>query len=87
MTKKTRIRGMGRELVHVDLAVKMFRFSKRTLYNRISEGKYKLHRANGVVYVLLQDIANHLGKVVYDELMRHWKFDEAANTYVPAQSS
>jgi hypothetical protein len=82
--KQTRIKGMGRELVHVDLAVKMFRFSKRTLYNRISDKTYTLHRANGVVYVYLPDIAKHLGKIVYDELMRQWKFDETSNTYVPA---
>jgi hypothetical protein len=84
VTKQTRIKGMGKELVHVDLAVKMFRFSKRTLYNRISEGRYQLHRANGVVYVELAQIAKDLGKLVYDEHMRHWKFDEEANTYVPA---
>ena len=75
---------MGKELVHVDLAVKMFRFSKRTLYNRISEGRYQLHRANGVVYVELAQIAKDLGKLVYDEHMRQWTFNEEANTYVPA---
>lgn len=84
MKTQSRIRGMGEQLVHVDLAVKMFRFSKRTLYNRVEAGKYKLHRANGAVYVELSDIAKDLGKVVYEELMRHWKFSSEANTYVPS---
>lgn len=76
---------MGVDLVHVDLAVKMFRCSKRTLYNRIADKTYTLHRANGVVYVYLPDIAKHLGKIVYEELMRRWKFDEVTNTYIPVQ--
>lgn len=77
---------MGRELIPIELACKIFRCSQRTVYARIAAKKYTVHKANSVNYLEFEQLAAEYGKLVTSELMRGWEFNEEANTYIPKQS-
>lgn len=74
---------MGRELIPIDLACAIFKCSRRTVYNRIAQGKYAAHKASSVTYLEFAQVAAEYGKLVTAEMMRNWEFNEEANTYIP----
>lgn len=74
---------MGPDLLPLDMVTKIFRVSKRTIYNWRTRGDIpKFHSIGGANYLALTDIRKVLGDFVVNELLKHWAYSEADQSYI-----
>ncbi len=81
--RRSRARGMGPDLLSLDMVAKVFRVSKRTIYNWRTRGDVpKFHVIGGANYMALVDIRKVLGDFVVNEMLKQWTYSEQELTYV-----
>jgi len=73
---------MGPELLPLDMVAKIFRVSKRTIYNWRTRGEVeKFHVIGGANYMTLTDIRKVLGDFVVNEMLKSWVYSDAEQTF------
>lgn len=82
--RRRRARGMGPELLSLDMVSAIFRVSRRTIYNWRTRGDIaKFYVMGGANYMSLADVRKILGDFVVNEMLKQWVYSEKAQTYVP----